>query len=795
VPRKHLDEATLTALLDGELRGLARLSASLHLRRCARCRAALDAERALDLRARALLARLPRRARALLAALCCVALGGVAARAQQSAPRTPGDSARADSARAQRIAGQVITGTRLTASADERTPVQVDVVTLRAAPRGPAAVADAVARLPGVSMFDDQGTRAQPTINVRGFTASPVVGVPQGLSVFLDGVRVNEPDAQQVNFDLIPVEAVEHAELLRGPSALFGKNTLAGALNLVTARGEATPRLDAEAEAGPFGYRALRGIASGARRGFDGYLLARASTEDGWREETGAVTRILFANVGRRNEADGRDLALTLLWARDSIMQAGSLPESFLAADRRDNYTGGDFFRPHLLHAALRGRRPALGGELRGNLFARRNASEQFNVNVDDPSTRARIRTLAAGGTAELTVPTRVTGRALALTVGGEYTRNAVRYRIYQEANADGQAPDPAECETVGAGGGVGLCENARVNEDDAALYAQGVLSLGPALSLTAALRADYVRVPFEDLREAENGATSTFRRVSPRAGLNYRLGDDVRGYVAGSGGFRAPAALELACADEADPCPLPFALGDDPPLRPVTVWDAETGIDWEPRDGTSLDVVAFDSEVRNEIVYIAADNPTQGFFANVPRSRRAGVEASAALELTRGVRAFASYALVRATYQSTVLLASAREDAGPAEPGDRFPLSPLHRATAGVGLTRLVRGSLLIDGELSASAASGQYLRGDEANEADRLPGFVVANLRLSAEWRHLTLAAHATNLFDRRYATFGIYGVNALNPDRTPRAEAVERFLTPAYPRTVTVTVGVKR
>ncbi|MBK1616852.1 peptide-binding protein, partial [Rubrivivax gelatinosus] len=47
--------------------------------------------------------------------------------------------------------------------------------------------------LQGVSVNDYQGNPFQLDVNYRGFTASPQVGTPQGLSVFFDGVRVNEP--------------------------------------------------------------------------------------------------------------------------------------------------------------------------------------------------------------------------------------------------------------------------------------------------------------------------------------------------------------------------------------------------------------------------------------------------------------------------------------------------------------------------------------------------------------------------------------------------------------------------
>src|SRR5207237_3042030 len=91
--------------------------------------------------------------------------------------------------------------------------------------------------LPGVTLQNEQGNRFQPDLSLRGFSASPVTGLPQGFSVFLDGVRLNEPTVEEVNFDLIPLEDVERIEVIRGPSVLFGRNTLGGALNTITRRG------------------------------------------------------------------------------------------------------------------------------------------------------------------------------------------------------------------------------------------------------------------------------------------------------------------------------------------------------------------------------------------------------------------------------------------------------------------------------------------------------------------------------------------------------------------------------
>jgi outer membrane receptor protein involved in Fe transport len=678
---------------------------------------------------------------------------------------------------------------------DERTPVQVDDIDLTSAPPGPAAAYQLLGRLPGVGLFDDQGSRLQPELDVRGFIVSPVVGQPQGVSVFLDGVRVNEPDAQEVNFDLIPTDAIAHAELVRGPSAIFGKNSLAGSLLLFTDRGESTPRASAELEGGPYGYRGGRVIAGGKVGAVDGFLLARMSNEEGWRQATGARARMLFANVGRRR--DSSDVALTVMYANDKLSEAGSLPESYLTVDRRLNYTPGDFFLPRLWHLALRGERNTAGGQLRGNVFWRRNAYEQYNVNVPPPNSDGFVRNLSVGGLLEWTRPVQIGGVWTTMTLGTEYSHADVDYR-FLAVGSPGAPADSADLADAGCEFPSGLCTSIRTKEDNAALYAEVIASFTPSLSLTTAVRGDYVRLPIADLLAPSNGATSTYWRASPKIGLNYRLTDDVRGYVAFNSGFRAPAALELSCADATAPCALPFALGADPPLEPVTVLDYEAGFDVEPAPRTNLDVVGFVDDVRNDILFVQP-TATTGFFQNVPRTRRAGIETSGSLGLPAGLRLSGSYSYLAATYQTRVQLASALDNEPAAEPGDHFPNSPQHRGSVGLGLTHVMRRAAF-DGAVELRGVSGQYLRGDEGNVQPQLPGYAVTDVRLSAHFPRVTVRGYVTNLFNREYVDFGVYAANVKGPPggpppANPDTAPVERFLTPGQPRLFTVAVSLER
>jgi outer membrane receptor protein involved in Fe transport len=199
-----------------------------------------------------------------------VLAGGRVVRAQQPQAPNPRDSARqADSVRAaHRIPTVVITGTRLS-DVDERTPTRVDPLTLSPIP-GPEAVTNALLDLPGVSIYDDEGARLQPELDIRGFSASSIVGTPQGIGVFLDGIRVNEPDAQEVDFDLLPTAAIERASLDRGSNVLFGRNSLGGTLLIATKRGEDQPQMTAEVGAGSYGEQVATVTAGGKLEQFNG---------------------------------------------------------------------------------------------------------------------------------------------------------------------------------------------------------------------------------------------------------------------------------------------------------------------------------------------------------------------------------------------------------------------------------------------------------------------------------------------------------------------------------------------
>ena len=678
------------------------------------------------------------------------------------------------------LSAVVVVGTRLSGG-DERTPSQVEKVNVSDQIAGPEAVNNALLALPGISYFDDQGARLQPQLQVRGFTVSPVVGNPQGVSVFLDGVRVNEPDAQEVNFDLLPAAAIDQSTLIRGPDVLFGRNSLGGTILLDTRRGTSQPEAQVTLGAGSYGEELLTVTAGGMLGGVDGFLAFNGENEVGWRNATSANTRNLFATIGYQwgSSHDSGDVALDVLYGHDKIYEAGSLPLSYIQISPKINYTPGDFFSPEALDLTLRGNALVGGGILRAVVFGRRNNYQQFNGNVPPPNTDGFTHNLSGGTTAEWTRPLQLGSVLVGLTVGAEYSRESSDIQLI---NVGGGLPDSTTTD-------------ATINQDNAGVFAQAVVTLSRRLTVTGGVRGDYIHIPYQDNLDPTNDGTSTYHQWSPEIGAVYQFTDDIKGYVAYKTGFRAPAPLELACANPAAPCSLPFSLGNDPTLKPVTSNDYEGGFDYNPTARTFLDVDAFWTDVHNDIVY-ASPTLTQQYFLNAPETRRAGVEVSAQVGLPAGVHIFASYSYVAATYQSTVFIASADSNPMPTKPGDIFPLSPLNRGQIGVGIGHLF-GPVLVQGDFSIRGYSGQYLRGDESNQRPEVPGYTVAGLQGQATFDRFSLQFSIANLFNRQYYSFGIESQNFLGPygeNMPPTNPPVEPFYTPGYAQRVTLTLSAR-
>src|SRR2546426_1761470 len=556
------------------------------------------------------------------------------------------------------------------------TPSRVDTLTGPEIRRdAPAVLPEALERLPGVSLQSEQGNRLQPDLSLRGFTISPVTGLPPGLSVFLDGVRLNEPTVEEVNFDLIPLEDVERVDVIRGPSVLFGRNTLGGAINMVTRRGKEVREIIPEVAAGSFGRRDYRLRLGGSVRPLDYALSLTESLEDGFRDFTSTRVSRVFTKLGVTE--DGTDATLSYQYSQDRIKQAGSLPEREARHHPRRNFTAGDFFEPELHQAILNGEQQI--GErltLTANAFVRALDAEQFNVNLLAPNSRLLNRTLSSGGAAQVAHDGVLAGRRNALVAGVEYTRHDVRSRTFEESSDSRELQ--ADLTDLQDAVGVWL--------QDSLTLVRDLFVPGSTLVLTVAGRWDYLRHDIDDRLGGPSGGVHEFNRFNPRAGVNLNLSERLRLYASYGEGFPAPAVLELTCARPGAACPgLQAGVAPDPPLPALTARSYEVGAQARPLAWLDVELSGFRTDGGDDIFSVAPTGTTGVFFQNIGSTRREGVELGLRGHF-KPVEAFLNYTFTRATFQDQVeLFTPVPPGSETVRPGDSLALVPRHRLNGGL--------------------------------------------------------------------------------------------------------------
>jgi outer membrane receptor protein involved in Fe transport len=195
-------------------------------------------------------------------------------------------------------------------------------------------------QLQSITVRDTSGNPFQQDVIFRGFAASPLVATPQGLSIYLDGVRVNESFGDAVNWDLIPLNALESMVLVPGATPLFGLNTLGGALSLTTKSGFTSPGLDAAVRYGSWERRQAELAVGGHTEHFAGFLAYNRFREDGWRQNSPSDIEQIFGRFDVRTEI--MNMTLTAMGADNRLIGNGTVPVSDLAEDRTQIFTSPD---------------------------------------------------------------------------------------------------------------------------------------------------------------------------------------------------------------------------------------------------------------------------------------------------------------------------------------------------------------------------------------------------------------------------------------------------------------------
>jgi len=689
-------------------------------------------------------------------------------------------------------------------------------------------------QLPSVTISEVQGNPYQPNINYRGFVASPLLGTPQGLSVYLDGVRINEPFGDTVNWDLLPNSAIAGMDMIPGSNPVFGLNTLGGALAIRTKSGFSHPGSKIEAAGGSFGRRNLE-VEHGGNNGTIGwYMAADWFKENGWRDFSSSEVKQFFGKLSHRSRAG--ELDLTLSRAVTRLNGNGLLPESMYRARREQIFTHPDTTRNDLTQLALNGRFWLSDTtSLSGTVYQRRNKTRTLNGDVNDAFEDGPFDGISD---AESGAHNRTYTKQRSSGASGQWNLSSERHQLALGASYDTARMHFAQTQEIGVIDPTrGISPLGPVNEKNSlsgttqttSVYFTDTFALTPAVHLTGSARYNMSRVTtFDELdRSAPNlDGDHRYTKLNPAFGMTWQVLPALNAYAGFSQGNRIPSPIELGCADPANPCTLPNSMAADPYLKQVVAQTLEAGLRGKLRGNIDWNAGAYRTVSTDDIIFVGTGSATTsaGYFTNFGKTMRQGLE----FGLNGRQRSLdwrINYSYLHATFQSAAcLLAQNNSSRGTAaectvngqddeirvSQGDRLPGLPSHSLK--LALSWKAADWLRLGSDVQAF--SGQYAHGNENNQhqsgttsdafgnprtfdgAGRIAGYAILNLHaeanLGAGWQ---LFGKLNNVFDKHYATAAAFAENPFAAGGSFQADSGtwrrETFIAPGAPRAAWVGV----
>lgn len=566
--------------------------------------------------------------------------------------------------------------------------------------------------LGSVTINDAQNNPLQSDVSYRGYSLSPLLGLPQGLAVYQNGVRINEPFGDSMNWDLVPESSIANINLIGGANPVFGLNALGGSLSITTKNGFSHPGHSIETYGGSF-ERIVSTIESGGNNGKWGYFVtANYFDEEGWRDASPSDALNLFGSLSYRSTNTTLDLSLN--HADTDLIGNGSSPVELLELDREAVFTSPDQTENKMTMVNLEGTQWVNGSiQLSGNAFYRKNETDSFNGDGSEFTDCGGANAGLLCEEDDLTAPiTDQNGATISETVGG-IERNAINNISTRDQEGFGTNLQTTFLNDLfghknqfifGTGYQQGLIDffstveiaslNCTVNGTDCtiasadrgtsrtslfvpgegtsikahnrawSLYATDTFSITDKLAITASVRYNNSHIVLGD-RSSENNLVNPddpaalngehdFDRINPAFGITYNFDKNTGIYGSYSESARAPTPIELLCAREDAPCNLPNAFLADPPLEQVVTKSFEGGIRGSINSGIGYSISAFHSTNNDDIIFGSTGGATSstGFFRNVGDTERVGTEVGLNGIFNKKLNWYLNYSYVDASFQ-----------------------------------------------------------------------------------------------------------------------------------------------
>jgi iron complex outermembrane receptor protein len=670
----------------------------------------------------------------------------------------------------------------------------------------PGGLPDALAtQFSSVSLTDEQGSSFQPDFDYRGFSASPISGVAEGIAVYQDGVRLNEPFGDNVNWDLIPQFAVARATL-QSSNPAFGLNALGGALSLNMKDGFAFDGTQANVSGGSYG-NATGSVEFGAQDGPWAFFAAGGETHDqGFRNQSATQLWQGYADLTYRMGA--AEVHLSVLAAKNDIGAVGPTPVGLLVASPRAVFTYPQSMANEATMVQLRGQYVlASDFTVSGTIYYRHYLQHLVDGNTTDVQSCdnddaqlclegdgnypgdalygtdglpvpasvlpdgatpgetdfTRTRTDGFGAALQLASSLSLLDRTNSLVVGASFDLGQTRYTAYGELGTltaalavigssviidQGLSPtaSPPIEEPI----------DAEAKNTYLGVYFVDTLDVTKSLALTLSGRLNVALLELSDHLGTALNAGHGFTRFNPGAGATYRVTEDVSVYAGYSESNRAPTPGEVSCANPARPCLLDAFLVDDPALKQVVSHDIEAGLRGD-EGKIAWSAGLFETNVGRDILLLQSDVNGFGFFQNAGPTRRQGADLSLTYR-NDDWRIRLSYTYLEATFRSALSLPSNSPDAEDGSVavrrGNTIPLNPANRIIVSSEYQFTPRWHL----EADLRAQSGQYLANDMSNQEQKLSGFATFGLTTAYDVTDaVQVYCQVANVFDTRYYTYG--------------------------------------
>jgi iron complex outermembrane recepter protein len=690
-----------------------------------------------------------------------------------------------------------------------------------------------------VNFNDTLADPFQPEVQFRGFEASPVLGTPQGMAVYQNGVRINEAFGDTVNWDLIPDIAIDRIDILNATS-VFGLNALGGAATVTMKNGFTYNGFDATLSGGSFNQRQAQaeyGVNDGT---LGAYVAVNGLKEGGWRHFTQDRVLQYYLDLSFHTDTITADLSYSR--GNNRLFGQGAAPVQSLAISSENVFTGPQNninnldmitlntaynFTPTLALSSVvyfRDYRQTVAngdssdyaacdddvapGLLCDGDFVLTDTTGQNIPDITNGGTTIigqndfeTIHSQTWGGSLQFSSTEKILGHSNSFAVGATVDTSTTNFFSGTELGVIDASltvlPSPYFVATPEGADSTATPVNLDANNKYYSVYLTDTFDVIDALSVTLNGRYNIAKVDLADRNGEALTGNNRFTHFDPSAGVTYKIISALTVYGSYAINNRAPTASELECANPAAPCLLPTNLASDPPLNQVVSKTAEVGARGTLSDASlgkfGWDLGIYRTKSENDI-YGISTTIASGFFQNVGSTRREGGDLDLTYQMGR-VSAYLQYSYLKATFQSAFL------EPSPANPlqdangniqvniGDELPLIPQSRVKLGADVVVLPNWSV----GSTVSYIGPSFYRGDEANLNPELPGYTVASLRTSYQFgKHLQVFANIQNLFDRRYSTYGILGdPTGVGAPGVPAAgefgdpDVDPRFQSPAMPR----------